>query len=523
MSLLRLRVFRALLIATLISNIGEWMEDVGETWLMTSLHGTPLMVALVQSSASLPVFLFALPAGTLADIVDRRRLLLATQIWSMLVAALLGALTLTGHIRAWGLLGCTFAMGIGSALEGPAWEAVLADVVPRAELARATVWSGVAFNLGRVVGPAVGGLVVAWAGPGAVFLLNAVTFVLVIVEIARWKRTHHPSHLPAERRWTGSRTGFRYVREAVSLRTVLLRTFVVLLCASALWALLPSLVRRELHGAPSDYGLLLGTLGAGALAGAGLLSRLRAPVGVDAILIPATLVLAIGIAGLALAPTVIWAALATFVCGVAWLALSSTSMGAAQKSSADWVRARALAVFLLVTEGAMAFGSLAWGWLATRTSERFALGWAAVGVAASLGVAYSRRLRDLDTIDRTPASIYPIPEAPEGIDEEEAPVVVEIEYRVDAQHRHAFRQALEKLGRSRRRTGAALWLLTEDSHDPTRFVEIFFIESWNEHLRQHGRWTKSDEALWRHARTLVAAGTEPKVTHLVGALPSRRE
>jgi MFS family permease len=515
-SLLRLVVFRSLLLATFASNVGGWMEDVGETWLMTSLHGTPLMVALVQTSASLPVFLFALPAGTLADIIDRRGLLLVTHVWMLLVAALLGVLTITEHIGASGLLTCTFAMGIGSALAGPAWQAVVADVVPQGDLPRATTLDGVAFNVGRVAGPALGGLIVARAGPGPTFLLNALSFVSVLAALLRWKRRHHPSVLPAERVWTGMRTGLRYVRDAPTLRALLIRTFTTLFFASALWALLPSFVNRALRGTPSQYGTLLAALGAGAVASAALVSRWRDRFGSDAVIMPAVLLLGAAIGGLALAPSLAWSALATFVAGSAWLTIVSTSTAAAQKSSAEWVRARALAVYILVSEGAMAGGSVLWGWLATRTSVRLAIGAAGMGVAASVGVAFARRLRDLDRIDRSPTEPYPIPDAPSGTDRDKTPVVVEVEYHVAAGNRAAFREALGALGRGRRRTGAAMWIMTEDSQDPSRFVELFFLESWNEHHRQHGRWTKHDEKVWHQVRSLVMPGTEPKVAHLLG-------
>jgi MFS family permease len=508
-------IFRALLLASLISNVGDWMEDVGETWLMTSLHGTPLMVALVQSSASLPVFLVALPAGALADIVDRRRLLLVTQCWTGMVAALLGGLTLTHHIGAWGLLACTSAMGIGSAVGSPAWQAVMSDVVPRRELPRAMMLNGVAFNIARIGGPALGGLVVARAGPGATFVLNALTFVVVAVALVRWKRAPRATLLPAERLWSGVRTGLRYVREAPTLQTILVRTFAVLVSASALWALLPSLVNRTLGGSPYDYGFLLTALGAGAVASSALVARVRERYGADAVLIPATLLLAAALGGLSVASSVPWAACATFVSGGAWLAVLSISSAAVQKSSAEWVRARALAVYLLATEGAMAIGSIAWGWLATRTSIRLSLGIAAGGIAASSIVAIVRRLHNLDVIDRSPGAKHPLADAPKGVDRESTPTVVEVEYRVAASQRGEFREALETLGRSRRRTGAALWMLTEDSEDASRFVELFVVESWNEHHRQHERWTKADEETWARVHSLLAPGTEPKISHLL--------
>lgn len=521
-SLFRIQIFRALFLATLVSNVGGWMEDVGETWLMTSLGGTPLMIALVQGSSSLPVVLLALPAGALADIVDRRRLLVVTQAWMAAVAVLLGVLTLGKHVGSWGLLACTFAMGIGSAVDGAAWQAVVADVVPRPDVPRATVINEVGFNVARVAGPALGGVVVAWAGPGATFLLNALSFVAVLSVLLRWKRPRGPSLLPAERLWVGVRTGMRYVREAVALRVLLLRTFTVMLFASALWVLLPSFVSRTLVGTAADYGLLLAALGTGAVAGAAPVSRAGERFGVDGVLIPATLLLAAGIGGLALAPSLGWAALATLVAGAAWLGLLSTATAAVQRSSAEWVRARALALYLLVTESAMLIGSIGWGWLATHTSVRLALAVAAGGVFASVVVAIVLRLRDVDRIDRSPTAIYPLPEAPAGLDLERTPILVQIEYRVDEAQRPAFRKAVEAVGRSRKRTGAAFWMLTEDSQDASRFVESFFLESWNEHHRQHGRWTKHDQQVWLHARSLVAAGSEPRVSHLVQASSADR-
>jgi MFS family permease len=491
------------------------MEDVGETWLMMSLGGTPFMVALVQASASLPAVIFALPAGALADIVDRRSLLVATQAWMAAVAALLGVLTLGKHVGPWGLLACTFAMGVGSALDAPAYQAVVGEVAPRQDVPRAVVINELGLNVARIAGPALGGVVVASVGAGATFLLNALTFLGVLGVLLRWRRHRTPSLLPTERLWAGVRAGLRYVRDASTLRQLLLRTFAVLLSGSALWALLPSFVSRELAGGPAEYGSLLAALGMGAVTAAVPVSRARERFGIDAVLIPATLMLAGGIGGLAASRSLATAALSTFVAGAAWLALLATSMAGVQQASAEWVRARALAAFLLISEGALLLGSIAWGWLATRTSIRLSLGAAAAGALVSTVVSIPGRLRDIDRLDRSPAEFYPIPSAPAGLDLDFTPIVVEIVYAVDAGRRAAFLAAMEAVGRSRRRTGAALWMLTEESEDPSKIVEWFVLESWNEHHRQHGRWTKNDEQMWKYARSLVAAGTEPRVSHLV--------
>ena len=247
-------VFRALWIASVASNIGTSMQDVGGAWLMTSLATSPVMVALMQTATSLPIFLLALPAGALADIVDRRRLLIAAQVWMLFAACLLGLLTLTGITTAWLLVGLTFSLGLGGALTMPAWQAIIPDIVPRSQLVPAVTLGGVGFNLARAVGPAAGGLIVAAAGAGWVFMLNAASFLGVVVVLYRWHRTASESMLPAERMMGAMRSGLRYVRHSSPLHAVLFRSSIFIVCGSALWALLPLLVRREMGFGAVGYG-----------------------------------------------------------------------------------------------------------------------------------------------------------------------------------------------------------------------------------------------------------------------------
>ena len=296
---LRNPVFRGLWLATVVSTTGTWMHDVGAAWLMTSLEASPLFVSLLQTAASLPVFLLALPAGALADIVDRRRLLLTTQAWMFGVAAALGTLTVLGLTTPWLLLAFTFALGIGSALNGPAWQAVPADVVSRAELPAAAALEGIGFNIARAIGPAVGGLIVAAAGSGAVFLLNAASFIAVLVALFRWRRSQAASGYPGER-WAGAvRAGWRYVLHAAPLRTVLVRTGAFIVCGSVVWSLLPVVGRQELGLTSLEYGVLLGCLGTGAVGGAMLLPRLRRRLSEDALVAVATVLWAAVAAALA--------------------------------------------------------------------------------------------------------------------------------------------------------------------------------------------------------------------------------
>src|SRR5919109_1147626 len=285
-------IFRALWIATVVSNIGTWMEDVGESWLMVSLTSSPMLVALVETAGSLPIVLLALPAGALADVVDRRRLLLITQIWMLASAAVLGIFTLAGMVTPWLLLLLTFTLGLGTAMNGPAWQAMIPELVPRDELPAAITLVGVAINVSRALGPALGGLFVSAAGSGVVFLLNAVSFLGVMAVIYRCRPALQRGGLPPEHIFGAMRAGLRYVRHAPELLAALVRTSVFILCASALWALLPLQARHALGLGSFGYGVLLGCIGTGAVAGAAFLPKVRSKVSNNLLVVAATLLFA---------------------------------------------------------------------------------------------------------------------------------------------------------------------------------------------------------------------------------------
>src|SRR5688572_19415468 len=287
---LRLPLFRALWLAAVASNVGTWMHNVGAEWLMTTLSPSPLVVALMQTAETAPTFLLALPAGALADIVDRRRLLLFSQAWMLVAAVALAASALAGLTSPGALLLLTFALGLGAAMNAPAWQAIVPELVPRGELASAVSLNSVAFNIARALGPALGGLVVAASGPWAVFLLNSLSFVGVILVIYRWRREPVESILPAERVVGAMRAGLRYARHAPELKSVLARTGVFALCASALWAMMPLVARAELGLGALEYGVLLGCLGAGAVAGVFALAWARRAVSVNLLVVLGTIV-----------------------------------------------------------------------------------------------------------------------------------------------------------------------------------------------------------------------------------------
>ena len=512
---LRQPLFRALWIASVASNIGTWMHDVGGVWLMTSLTPSPIMVALMQTATSLPFFLLALPAGALADVVDRRRILLATQGWMMAAAAVLGALTLTGVTTPWWLLALTFALGLGAAMNAPAWQAITPELVPREEVPSAVALSGVGLNLARAVGPALGGFIVAAAGPSAVFLLNALSCVGVIVVLYRWPRPPRRGALPPEHLMGAMRAGIRFVWHAPAFHTVLVRAAVFILCGSALWALLPLIARREMGLDAVGYGILLGCLGAGAVAGAAILPRVRRRVVVDWLAMGATVIFALVTVALATVREVTWLYGILFVGGGAWIALMSSYNAAAQVAAPAWVRARALAVYLLVFQGGMAAGSALWGAMAARTGIPIALLVAGAGLILGLLAATRYRLAGGASLDLTPSLHWPQPAVTIEPPAEHGPVLVTVEYRIDRVHAGDFVRAMQEVRLERLRDGALRWELFHDPADPHRYVETFLVESWVEHLRQHERVTLADREAEARARALHHGPTPVAVSHLI--------
>ncbi|HJY82777.1 MAG TPA: MFS transporter [Candidatus Binatia bacterium] len=509
--------FRALWLASVVSNIGTWMQNVGAAWLMTSLTPSPTLVALVQAVTSLPVFFAALPAGALADVVDRRRLLLWTQGWMLVAAAMLGALTLLGRTSPGALLTLTFALGLGAAMNAPAWQAIIQELVPLRELPVAVALNSVGFNLARAVGPALGGLVVAAAGTGAVFLLNAASFLGVMVVLCRWQPVPRESALPAEHVLGAMQAGMRYVRYAPALQALLMRAGVFILGGSALWALLPLLAQNQLGLDASGYGVLLGCLGVGAVAGAALLPRARQRVSADLLIAGATVLFATVLLTLAFLRQVVLLCAAMSMAGVAWMVLTSTFNVTAQTVVPAWVRARALAVYLLVFNGGMAAGSVLWGVVAARVGTPMALVSAAVGLILGLTVMRRYRLVTAEALDLTPSPHWSDPPIVNIPCSDAGPVLVMVEYRIDPRQARGFAAAMHALRVVRRRDGAIRWGVYGDVADPGRYIETFVVASWAEHLRQHERMTMSDRAVQQRARAFHIGDAPPAVAHLVSA------
>ncbi|MGW7445467.1 MFS transporter [Kitasatospora sp. NPDC054795] len=514
---LRRRVFRDLWLAQFTSNVGSWMQTVGAQWLLVG-HGAA-QVSLVQLAAGLPVLFLALPAGVLADLVDRRRLLLAMQAAMALVAAALAVLAFTGRLGPWTLLALTFLLGCGNALNGPAWQAVQPSLVPRDELRQAAALGAVNLNLARAVGPALGGLLIAVLGVGWTFAVNAASFLAILAVLATWRpgtraRVPRPGQ-EREHLIAALRAGGRYVRSAPRIRRILLRSALFVPGASALWTLLPVSAHQSLGLGAAGYGLLLGAVGLGAVAGAAALPALSRQVGGNGALALAGAVFAGALVTLAVGPGVPVAFLALVLAGAAWITALSTLNAGLQVALPAWVRARASAFYLLVFQGGSALGALCWGQLAQHAGVSAAMLLAALVLLG--GVLSLRRLPlPGGRTDPTLSEAWPEPRLTVEPAPQDGPVLVTVTYRVRAERAPAFVTAMRKVESSRRRTGAVSWGLYRDAARPEQFVETFTVTSWSEHCAQHhGRYTGTDRAFETDARALLTG--EPTVTHAVMA------
>jgi MFS family permease len=514
----RYRTFTVLWLATVVSNIGTWMQNAAAGWLMTGLDPDPFIVALVQVATSLPMFLFALLAGALADIVDRRRLLIVIQVTVATLVGGFGLMVWLGHVTPPLLLAFSFLAGTAAALITPAWMTIVPQLVPRQNLQPAIALNGVGLNVSRAIGPALAGLIIAAWGLAAPFWLNALGTLGVIAALIWWRPPADigATRLPAERFGRAIRAGLRHARHNPHLRATLIRAAGFFIFASAYWALLPLVARDQIGGDPKLYGILLGAIGAGAVAGAFTLPFVQRRFGADGPALAGTVGTAIAMVlyGLARQPAVALAA--SIVAGMSWIAVMSAINVSAQVALPGWVRGRGLSIFSTVMFGGLTLGSALWGQVAALTSLPTALFAAAAGALLAIPLLWRWKLQTGAGFDFTPSMHWPQPTVSHDIEADRGPVLVTVEYHISPAGRDAFVRAILQLAQERRRNGAFEWGLFEDAALEGRFLETFMLDSWMEHLRQHERVTQADRARQEAVNRFQADGA-PKVTHLIAA------
>lgn len=510
------KVFRGLWVASLAANLAMWMHDVAAAWLMTSLTTSPVMVALVSTAASMPVFLLGLPCGALADIVDRKRFFAATQLWVMVNALALLALVSLGALTAPLLLLLTFGNGIGLAMRWPVFAAVVPQIVSREHMPQALALNGVSMNLSRVVGPMLAGALLAAIGSPAVFALNAVLAVTSFVLVLRWQSERRTSTLPGERFFGAMRVGINFAAQSPRLRGLMLRIFLFFVQVAALSSLLPLVARGLAGGGPGTFTLMLSMLGGGAIIAALSFPRWRARFDRDEFVRYGVLVHA-ALSSLIVAVPTLWLALpAMLVVGMAWISVANSLTIAAQVAMPDWVRARGMALYQTALMGGATAGSLLWGQVASWIGVTPTI-WAAAGFGVVV-LLLTRRIsvegeRELDF---TPAAVLPYPEPQVAVAPDDGPVMVTIEYQIDPARAADFAEVMQRTRRARLRQGVLSWGLFRDVAVPGIYVEYFVDESWVEHRRRLERFTAFDAEL-RQLRLSFHLGPEaPVVRRYVG-------
>lgn len=521
---LKIRLFRDRWIASTVSSVGTWMQDTAGTWLMTSLTASPLLIALMQTAASLPVLLFGLLAGATADIFERRRLLIVWQAWMLVSVAFLAVLTLLGHISPWALLAFTFLLNVGSAMNNPAWQAIVPELVPREQLPAAVTLNAASNNLARAVGPALGGLMVAIfahavTGAAWVFAFNAASFAGVIWILWQWHRQAiFKSALPAERIAGSVRSGLRFVRYSPTLQGSLIRAFIFAFFVSAIWSLLALVAKSDLKQGAMGYGILNGCLGVGAVVAATTLARIRKKVSADKLLAITSCYYIFAFLVLAWVKIPAIVIVALLGAGFCWTSTMSTLNVSVQLSVPAWVYARALGTYLMTFQGGLAIGSVVWGTIAQHSSTPISLTCAAIGMALSL--PFTQRIHILKGAlpDLTPYQFKrPIPKFPTTPDPEDGPVRISIDYCVKPENYAAFTQAIHELEGARLRDGAIRWGVYRDAAHPDRLNETFVMESWLDYLRSRERTTLADQQIREKVWALHSGDGPPAVTHQVWA------
>ena len=510
------RVFAMIWTASLVSNFGSLIQAVGASWMMTSIAPSADMVALVQASTTLPIMLLSLASGATADIWDRRLVMLIAQVLMLCVSLALTITAYMGQITPWTLLALTFLLGCGTALYGPAWQSSVGEQVPRPDLPSAVALNSLSFNIARTAGPAIGGIIVANAGPPVAFLTNALSYVALIVVLMLWRRPKPAPFLPPENMLMAMGAGVRYARLSPEIRTVLLRGVAFGVLGSSVWALMPLIARDLIGGNAVTYGVLLGAFGSGAVLGALGSTSLRNRYTNEVIVRASTV--GFGVSSLVTAVSS-WHALsmlALMLGGASWVLALSTFNVTVQISSPRWVVGRTVAIYQMVTFGGLAVGS----WLSGVIANEFGLSRCLLitGALMSVSALLGKRLplRQPEGLNLDPSRTFSS-ESRAQLDRliDTGPVVVTVEYRIAVDDAEPFRLAMRELRRIRRRDGAKRWSLMQDMAAPEIWIERYHSPNWVEHLRRHHRFTVSDREIERKALDFHQGPEAPHVRHLI--------
>lgn len=507
--------FRTLWVAALASNFGGLVQAVGAAWLMTSLTTSERMVALVQSSVTLPIMVLSLLAGVFADSYDRRRVMLVAQGFMLIVSIVLAFMAFENLLTPTLLLSFTFLIGCGTALHNPSWQASMGDIVSRDELSAAVSLNSMGFNLMRCVGPAAGGLIVAAAGAAVAFTVNAFSYVAIISALWKWHPTYPERRLPREPLGGAFSAGLRYAAMSPNLLKVILRAFLFGLSAVAVLALLPLVVRNVLGGSAIVYGVLLGCFGVGAVGGALLNARLRARFRNEIITRGAFIAFACSNVTLALSTHYLPSAAALLMAGASWVIALSLFNTTVQLSTPRWVLGRALALYQTGVFGGMAGGSWLWGGMAEAHGVGTAMLASSVILALGALVGGLVPLPSFENLDLDPLNMFQEPPLRLDLRQRSGPIMILIDYEIAQEDVPEFLVVMHDRRRIRIRDGAQQWTLMRDLENPDIWTETYHVPTWVEYVRHHERRTKSDADSHAGLVRLHRGAAPPKVHRMI--------
>lgn len=517
----RHNIFRSVWLASLVSNFGGLIQSVGAAWMMTSITTSSDMVALVQASTSLPIMLFSLASGAIADSFDRRRIMLAAQSFLLLVSAGLTLCAYLGLITPWLLLSFTFLIGCGTALNNPSWQASVGDMVPRASMPAAVALNSMSFNATRSVGPAIGGAIVAVAGAAATFAVNAVSYIPLLFVLFRWQPKQPENRLPRESLGAAMAAGLRYIVMSPDIGRVLLRSFVFGLTASAILALLPLIARDLVRGGPLTYGVMLGAFGVGAVGGAIASSRLRRVLSGEAMVRLAFIGFAFCATTCALSSTLWLSCIGLLVGGACWVIALSHFNVTVQMSTPRWVVGRALSIYQTSAFGGMALGSWIWGLTAEVHGTDIALIGAGLAMLAGAALGFLVSLPPHPELNLDPLNRWTEPHLSLDLKPRSGPISISIEYVIKEEDVPAFMTIMAERQRIRRRDGARNWTLMRDLGNPLLWIESYQTPTWLEYIRHNRRATQADATIGERLRALHSGSEPPRVRRTIERPPAR--
>ncbi|MCK1727935.1 MFS transporter [Bradyrhizobium sp. 142] len=504
---LHFATFRRIWLASLLSNLGILIQGVGAAWAMTEMASSADKVAQVQTALSLPVMLISVPAGAIADMYDRRIVMLVALSISLCGATALTALDWSGRTTPDLLLLFCFVVGSGMALTGPAWQSSVNEQVTAETLLAAIALNGISYNIARSFGPAIGGIVVATAGAVGAFAINALLYLPLMVTLILWKRVPEPSRLPREKLSRAIISGGRYIANSPSIKIVLIRAFVTGALGSATLALMPLAARDLLQGGAETYGIMLGAFGFGAVVGAFNIGGMRRRMSDETAVRNCILSMSGAIATVALSHNPILTAAALVLAGAVSMMMWALFSISVQLSAPRWVAGRSLAALQAAISGGIAVGS----WGCGRLTD-------AVGITITLLVSAAlmlllpllgRWLRMPQINERGEDSeMLADPEVRLPLAYRSGPLVVQIEYRVATEKARAFHNVMQDVRLCRKRNGAYGWSIARDIADPELWTERYHCPTWLDYLRQRNRWTRSERAVDEKA-TAFHIGPEP--------------